>query len=174
MRLFGLRTTSVAICVLSGLTGFAQSPDTIRTYAGPALPFNGSAALTQTIGIPLAIRADSAGAFYIASNQNRIYRVAPDGTLTVIAGSGSVGFSGENGPALSAQFNYIQGVAVDHAGNVFIADSKNLRIRKVTPAGTITTVAGNGAYGSSGDGGPAVSAHLSGPRGLAVDNAGNC
>src|SRR5437870_12278048 len=101
---------------LTTLTGLAQSM--IRTYAGSSLPVNGSPALTQTIGVPQAVSADGAGGFYLASNQNRIYHVTSDGTLTVIAGKGSVGFSGDNGPALSAQFNYLQGIAVDSGGNV--------------------------------------------------------
>src|SRR5712691_12710491 len=100
-------------------TGLGQSP-MITTYAGPSFPVNGSRALTQTIGVPQAVSADGAGGFYISSNHNRIYRVTSDGTLTVIAGNGLVGFSGDNGPATSAQFSYIQGIAADSAGNVFI------------------------------------------------------
>src|SRR5947209_7976850 len=107
----------------SGLVGLAQSP-MILTYAGSALPANGSQALTQAIGIPLAVSADGAGGFYVASNQSRIYHVTPDGVLTVTAGTGSVGFTGDNGPAPAAQLNYVQGVALDSGGNVVIADSK--------------------------------------------------
>ena len=172
MKLLGCLVLALFFFVLSSLTGLAQS-SMIRTYAGSSLPVNGSPAPTQTIGVPQAVSADGAGGFYLASNQNRIYHVTSDGTLTVIAGKGSVGFSGDNGPALSAQFNYLQGIAVDSGGNVFVADSKHNRIRQVTPAGIITTVVGNGGWGPSGDGGPAVSAHLSGPRGLTVDQAGN-
>jgi sugar lactone lactonase YvrE len=172
MKLFGFRILSFLFFALSSLTGLAQS-SMITTHAGPSLPINGSRALTQTIGVPQAVSADGAGGFYISSNHNRIYRVTSDGTLTVIAGTGLVGFSGDNGPATSARFNYIQGIAADSAGNVFIADQKNVRIRKITPAGVITTVAGSGGWGLGGDGGPAVSAHLANPRGLAVDQAGN-
>ncbi|HEY2382022.1 MAG TPA: NHL repeat-containing protein [Terriglobia bacterium] len=158
--------------MLFGSSGFAQT-SIISTYAGPEFPADGSQALTQTIGVPQAISADGAGGFYIGSNQNKVYHVMADGRLMTLAGSGVVGFSGDNGPASSARFNYLQGVAADGAGNVFVADSKNNRIRKISPAGVITTVAGNGGAGLSGDGGPAVSAHLAGPRGLAVDRAGN-
>src|SRR5579871_3569852 len=133
----------------------------IATYAGPALPTSGSRALNETIGVPQAVAADGSGGFYIASNQNRVYHVSAEGILTVLAGTGAVGFGGDNGAATSAQFNYIQGVAADRSGNVYISDSKNSRIRKVTPAGVITTVAGTGAFGLAGDGGPAVSARLS-------------
>lgn len=145
----------------------------ITTYAGPALPTSGSRALNETIGVPQAVAADGAGGFYIASNQNRVYHVSAGGILTILAGTGTVGFSGDNGAAPSAQFNYIQGVAADRAGNVYISDSKNSRIRKISPAGVITTFAGTGAFGPGGDGGPAVSARLSAPRGLAVDRTGN-
>ncbi len=85
----------------------------------------------------------------------------------------SSGFSGDGGPATSAQLFNPTGVAVDAAGNLFIADFNNNRIRKVTPAGVISTVAGNGSQGFSGDGGPATSAQLSGPESVAVDAAGN-
>jgi len=152
--------------------GLGQSP-MITTYAGPSFPVNGSQALTQTIGVPQAVSADGAGGFYIGSNHNRIYHVTSDGTVTVVAGTGTLGFGGDNGPALSAQMNYIQGVAADGVGNVYFSDSKNNRIRKITPSGVISTVAGSGSWGSKGDGGPAVSAGLSGPRGIAVDQAGD-
>src|SRR5579862_7081351 len=171
MKLLGFLTLSFFFFLLT-LSGFAQSP-MITTYAGSSLPVNGSQALTQAIGIPLALSADGAGGFYIGSNQNRVYHVAADGTLTITAGTGTIGSGGDNGPASSAQFNYIQGVAVDSAGNVYISDYKNNRIRKVSPAGVISTVAGNGGSGFAGDGGPATSAHLSGPRALAFDQAGD-
>src|SRR5438132_4049781 len=89
----------------SGLVGLAQSP-TILTYAGSALPANGSQALTQAIGIPLAVSADGAGGVYVASNQSRIYHVTRDGVLTVTAGTGYIGASGDNGPASAAKVTY--------------------------------------------------------------------
>ena len=95
------------------------------------------------------------------------------GAITTIAGSGVRGFSGDGGPAISARLNYPRGVAVDGKGNVYIADLSNLRIRKVSPSGTITTFAGNGRYGSSGDGGPATSARLYYPYAVAADRQGN-
>jgi sugar lactone lactonase YvrE len=172
MKVFGFLTLSFVYLSVASLNGLAQS-SMITTYAGSSLPVNGSQALTQVIGVPQAVSADGANGFYIASNQNRIYHVTSDGILTVIAGKGSVGSSGDNGPAVSAQVNYVQGIAADSAGNVFISDSKNVRVRKISPAGVISTVAGNGGWGSGGDGGPAVSAHLAGPRGLAVDQSGD-
>ena len=92
--------------------------------------------------------------------------------MTLVAGNGTPGCSGDNGPATSAQLDYPSGVAVDSAGNLYIADTYNHRIRKVSN-GVITTVAGNGTAGFSGDNGPATSAQLNYPAGVAVDSAGN-
>src|SRR5580658_9227434 len=77
------------------------------------------------------------------------------GTIQTFAGNGSTGFAGDGGPATSAALNYPKGVALDTAGNLYIADIDNSRVRKVTAAGIISTVAGNGFFGYSGDGGPA-------------------
>ena len=93
-------------------------------------------------------------------------------TIATSAGSGGYGFSGDNGPAGSAALYQPGGVAVDSSGTIYIADTNNNRIRKVSN-GVITTIAGNGTNGFSGDGGPATSAMLSGPNGIAVDSAGN-
>ncbi|HUE05258.1 MAG TPA: hypothetical protein VMR62_37270, partial [Bryobacteraceae bacterium] len=91
-----------------------------------------------------------------------------------MAGDGTAGYMGNGGAATSAEFNYPSAVAVDSAGNLYIADSYNQRIREVNAAsGTITTVAGNGTYGYSGDGGPATSAEFKFPTAVAVDSAGN-
>ena len=88
---------------------------------------------------------DAAGNLYIADeNNHRIRRVDPSGIITTIAGTGEEGFSGDGGPAVEAHLNFPRGVAVDAAGNVYIADHGNHRIRKVDPSGTITTVAGMG------------------------------
>ena len=95
------------------------------------------------------------------------------GTITTVAGAGPTGFSGDGGPATSATLAGPTGVAFDAAGNLYIADSTNSRIRKVTPGGTISTVAGTGTRGFAGDGGPATSAQLRDPYGVALDAAGN-
>ena len=115
---------------------------------------------------------DSAGNLYIADTDNNRIRKVSNGVITTVAGNGTQGFSGDNGPATSAQLNGPDGVAVDSAGNLYIADTDNNRIRKVSN-GVITTVAGNGTSGFSGDNGPATSAQLDDPYGVAVDSAGN-
>ena len=96
---------------------------------------------------------------------------AQTGTITTVAGNGTVGFSGDGGQATAAQLTIPTGVAVDSVGNVYIADAGAHRIRKVSAAGVISTVAGNGNPGYSGDGGPAIAAQLSFPLGVAVDSA---
>ena len=97
----------------------------------------------------------------------------PSGTITTVAGNGTAGYSGDGGPAASARLNNPSAVYVDGSGNLYIADYYNQRVRKVDPSGTITTVAGNGSSGYSGDGGPATSARLNYPRDICVDGWGN-
>ena len=105
---------------------------------------------------------------------NRIREVnASTGIITTVAGNGTAGYSGDGGLATSAELNEPAGVAVDGAGNLYIADYENQRIRRVSPDGIINTIAGNGTPGYSGDGGPATSASLTWPSALAVDGAGN-
>jgi DNA-binding beta-propeller fold protein YncE len=99
---------------------------------------------------------------------------AATGVITTVAGNGDDNFYGDNGPATSAALWSPLGIAIDSAGNIFIADTYNGRIRRVTAAtGVITTVAGDGSFRYSGDNGPAVSATLNSPTGLAIDAAGN-
>jgi sugar lactone lactonase YvrE len=138
------------------------------------MPVSGELATTQDIGNPASVASDGAGGFYFASDiQSRVYRVDADGGLSFVAGNGTKGYSGDGGPATSAQLNHPVGIAVDATGNIFIADSVNSRIRKVAPDGVISTVVGNGTKGHSGDGGPATSAQLDGPVGIAVGAMGN-
>jgi uncharacterized protein (TIGR03437 family) len=161
---------------------------TITTVVGSGSPIgalgDGGPATTASLASPTGLALDSIGTIYIAdSGHNRIRKVTPDGTITTIAGIGpNTSPLGDGGPATSAWLDTPTGVAVDTAGNVYIADCGNNRIRKVTPAGTITTVAGNGISAYSGDGGLAINASISssfpdnsGNRwlGVALDGAGN-
>src|SRR5262245_14501207 len=169
--------SSSLLLVLLTLHGLAQSTSiigTITTYAGPPLPVSGTQATTQAIGSPRSVVADGAGGFYVATpSQHRIYRVAGDGTLTVIAGTSLSGFSGDGGPAIEAKLNNPSGIALDRLGNLLIADTSNHRIRIVSPNGIISTVAGSGTLGFSGDDGRATAAQLNNPLGVAVDRSGN-
>ena len=134
----------------------------------------GDSATGASMNSPGGVVLDGAGNFYIAdSNNNVIRKRTPDGRLVTIAGSGRSDFSGDGGPAAAASLNDPAGLALDALGNLYIADWYNHRIRKIGPDGRITTVAGNGKAAFSGDGGPATSASLESPLGVAVDRLGN-
>ncbi|GAA1335580.1 NHL domain-containing protein [Saccharothrix algeriensis] len=150
---------------------------TITTAAGngtAGFSGDGGPATSARVSYPVGLAVDGAGSLYIADyNNHRIRKVAKDGTITTVAGNGTAGFGGDGGPATSARLNYPYTVAVDGAGSLYIADYNNHRIRKVAKDGTITTAAGTGAAGFGGDNGPATSALLNNPTGVAVDDAGN-
>ncbi len=133
---------------------------------------DGGPAYSATIQHAVAVTSDSLGQIYIADGA-RIRKVNLSGIISTVAGNGTDGFSGDGGPATQAQLGSPSGVAVDGAGNIYIADTQNLRIRKVNTSGIITTIAGNGTAGFSGDLGPATSASLSYPQGVYADNSGN-
>ena len=133
----------------------------------------GAKGTANTLNNPNGIAIDKNGFLYIAdTNNHRILKWA-NNKLTTIAGTGVPGFSGDGGPATQAMLQYPRGIAVDAAGNLYIADSTNSRIRKITPDGTIVTIAGNGKLNYTGDGGPATKAALYFPRGVVVDSQGN-
>jgi hypothetical protein len=147
----------------------------ITTVAGGGLPATPVAALTAGLGYVEWVAADSAGNLYFSSYSfNAVFKLDRAGSVTRVAGaSGPSGYSGDGGEATSAQLSGPAGLAVDALGNLYIAESTGDRVRMVTPDGTISTVAGNGNDGYSGDGGPATSASLSCPAGVAVDSGGN-
>ncbi len=131
---------------------------------------------SASLNVPTGLAFDTAGNLLIADSGNhRVRRLSlSGGVIDTVAGDGNGGFSGDNAPAASASLLEPAGIAVDSAGNLYIADTRNQRIRKVAASnGLITTVAGTGQPGYSGDGGPAVSASLEGPKGVAVDARGN-
>lgn len=153
----------------------------ITTVAGSGIAgyddgFNGDhiPALSANIYLPLAVTFDVTGNMYIAdANNNRVRKVSVTDTITTIAGNGTGGYNGDGGPAIFAQLNTPTGVAVDAAGNVYIADQGNSRIRKVNTSGFISTVAGVGIAGYNGDGILATLAKLNYPYDVAVDGMGN-
>lgn len=131
-------------------------------------------ATTATLKSPSDVAVDGVGTVYVVdSNADRVLAIDAAGIITTIAGTGEAGFTGDSGPASAAELNNPQGVAVDALGNLYIADTGNSRIRRVDRRGLITTFAGTGEHGFSGDGGPATAAALDGPYGLDVDAAGN-
>jgi len=134
---------------------------------------DGGPAYRGSINHPEGVAIDSAGNVYIADTVDNVVRKVSRGAITTVAGFGPAGFSGDGGSATSARLDHPAAVAVDNAGNVFVADTGNNRVRKIDLLGTITTVAGNGDTTFGGDGGPAIGASLSCPRGVAVDTAGN-
>lgn len=123
-------------------------------------------------GYTYDLKLDAAGNLYVAGG-NKAYRITPSGSVSVIAGNGSYTFSGDGGPATSAGFNGIYALAVDANNNLFICDSNNHRVRKVTPDGIVRTIAGGFGKGFRGDNDLATNSLLNYPRHAAVDAAGN-
>ena len=132
---------------------------------------DGGPATNAQMNWPSGVAIDPAGTLYVADQKNNRIRKVSSGVITTVAGNGATSFAGDGGPAIGAQMNQPYGVAVDAADNLYVADSYNNRIRKVS-SGVITTVAGNGSQGFSGDGSSATAAELSKPFGVAVDSAG--
>ena len=149
----------------------------ITTVAGTGVwgsSSDGGQAAASNLGNVEGVALDSSGTLYFAdSSFGRVRKITPSGVLTTVAGTGVSGYSGDGGLATQAQFNYIQGIAFDRAGNLYIADSSNHRIRKVGTNGVVTTVAGNGSAGYGGDGGPATAARLNSPNDVVLDASGN-
>lgn len=149
----------------------------ISTVAGRGIQGydgDGGPALEAMLKKPTGLAIDPEGSLYIADTDNqRVRQVTPDGMIRSIAGIGEAGFSGDGGLAERARLNTPRGVATDGRGNLYIADSLNHRVRKVDSTGVISTIAGNGEQGFSGDDGPAVKARLNEPDALALDREGN-
>jgi sugar lactone lactonase YvrE len=134
---------------------------------------DGGPAAKALLNLPYGLAADSAGNIYVADlGNNRVRRIAADGTILTIAGSGKSGSMGDGGTATEAQLHSPRNITLDTAGNLYISEFEGHRVRQVTPTGQISTVAGTGTAGLSGDGGPATAAQLGYPAGLALDNHG--
>ena len=164
----------LSLAVVQGIC--AQS--LITTYAGNgAAGFSGDGgpAAQASFNAVVGLATDPAGNLYMADqNNNRVRKVAPDGTISTFAGNGAASFSGDGGPAAQAGLNYVTGVCVAPSGDIYINDLGNHRMRKVAAGtGIISTVAGNGSATPSGDGGQATAAGMQLPIRCAVDAAGN-
>ncbi|WP_232816991.1 RICIN domain-containing protein [Streptomyces noursei] len=168
-------TSPEARAVLGFLGSFVQTTQaSASTVAGTGVSGfagdNGPAVSAQ-LNNPYGVVVDSTGALYVSEyNNHRVRKITTDGKISTVVGTDTKGFGGDCGPAASAQLNRPRG-AVDSAGTLYIADFGNNRVRQVTSDGKISTVAGAGTGGSDGDDGPAASAQLNKPIGLAVDRA---
>lgn len=148
----------------------------ITTIAGERRGFKGDGgpATAARINEPCGIAFDASGNLYFTDNDNwRIRKIDRHGIISTVAGNGECGFSGDGGPALKAALSYPLGIAVDRAGGIYFSDSGNQRIRKIDARGVISTIAGSGKAGFSGDGGPALKAEFNSPFGLVFDRRGN-
>jgi sugar lactone lactonase YvrE len=141
----------------------------LKGYSGDGAP-----AVNASLSNPDALATDSKGNLYIVDLLNqRVRKIDPAGVISTLAGNGRAGYSADGTAGQQASINHPQGVAVDASGNVYFSDTRNHLVRKISAAGVLSTVAGTGKRGLSGDGGPAVNAALDGPAGLAVDPSGN-
>lgn len=184
-RGFHRRTVALAglggVLVAAALTGFvltrshngsapASAGATITTIAGTGhrdFSADGHPATATDLSLPIAVAASSTGRVYFI-DANRVRTITGAGTVRTIAGTGEAGYAGDGGPATQAELDAPQALALDSAGNLYIADARNNRVRRVDTAGVITTVAGTGEAGFSGDGGPPRRAQLNQPTGLAI------
>jgi sugar lactone lactonase YvrE len=165
-----IRIVSAATGVISTVAGCCE-PTGMAGYSG-----DGGPATSAELTTPTGVAVDSTGNFYIADFGNSVIRkvTISTGIITTVAGNGTEGYTGDGGQATSAELHNPTGIALDSGGNLYIVDSANNVVRKVTVAtGIITTLAGDGSAGYSGDGGPATAAEMNAPFGLALDSAGN-
>ena len=135
---------------------------------------DGGPAVEAQLNRPVTVALDSAGNILIGeSGGHRVRKVSLEGTITTVAGTGLRGGTGDGGAATAARFSYISDLETDAMGNIYVSDINEGRIRRISPSGMITAIAGAGGRGRSGDGGPAINAQLETPGGIAIDPAGN-
>ena len=162
----------LALCLAGPVVSAQQY--LVTKVAGGGLTRTPAPALSVPLGGGSSVAVDTLGnVYFVGGAWAKVFKLDRAGILTTVAGNGLLGYSGDGGPATQAQLNGAVGLAVDGAGNVYIGDTGNYRVRKVAVDGTITTVAGDGTQGASGDGGPATSARFEAPGAVAVDTAGN-
>lgn len=174
------RAVAAAVLVLCavGLTTGVQAASTIGRFAGTGVAGfsgDGGAAVQAQLNDPTGIARGPDGALYVCDTANhRVRKVSPDGTITTVAGTGEPGWSGAGGPATAAKLHEPYEVRFDPAGDVFWVERLSHTVRKLDrKTGIVTTVAGNGSAGFSGDGGPATRAQLSDPHSIGFDRAGD-
>ncbi len=170
-----LKLSFALLCTFS-LTSTVRA-QVINTVAGTgtaSFSGDGGAATAATLNAPNALVADGAGNYYISDAYNhRVRKVSASGIITTFAGNGTSGYSGDGGAATAAKLNQPTCLAIDGSGNIYISDIYSNVIRKVNTSGIITTYAGSGSAGFSGDGGPATAARFNYPYGIAFDGSGN-
>jgi DNA-binding beta-propeller fold protein YncE len=162
--------------VVADATGNLYIADRSQRLVQRVTPEGNSVTLVgpPELGMPTGLALDSTGHLYISDGQrHRVLKIGPEGALATAAGTGVAGCSGDGGPATAAGLREPWGVAVDRHGGLYIADAGNHCVRRVTPHGLISTVAGVGRAGFSGDGGPATAAELDRPLDVVVDSEGN-
>jgi uncharacterized protein (TIGR03437 family) len=167
---------ALGLCLAVGVASAQQYTITTIAGIGTAQGYigDGGPATSAELDFPFRVAVDSKGNFYIADYLTHVIReVTAAGVISTIAGTGAFGFQGDGGPGIQAILSDVHGLAVDSSGNVYFSDTHNSRVRKITSAGVISTIAGNGTAGYAGDGAAATSGALSAPGGLAVDSGGN-
>jgi hypothetical protein len=174
----GLRLRAAMIVASLAITAHlpCAGQSIITRFAGTRFffPPDGINAVNAPVGSITAVTVDQKGDVYFADiTTQRVFKIDSNGVLTTVAGTGIFGYSGDGGPATKADIFEPRGLAFDHAGNLFICDTANYRIRKVSPSGVITTFAGNGRPGYSGDGEPAIAASLGRFTRIAIDSFDN-
>jgi trimeric autotransporter adhesin len=158
-----IREVNASTGVISTLAGNGTNG-----YSG-----DGGSATSAQFYNPVGVAVDSSGNVYVADSGNGAVRMISNGTITTIAGNGTLAYAGDGGPASLAEFSAISGIAVDAQGNLYVADTSNDAVRLFPLGGTVSTIAGNGTQGYTGDGGTATVAELNNPRAVAVTPSGN-
>lgn len=167
------RSSRSLVLLASACVVASAATPRVSTVAGGYLG-DGRPATSASFVLPVAVAYDVQGNIYVSDGYNcRIRKINSAGVISTYAGTGICGYGGDGGPAISAMLSYSYGAALDGHGNLLVADTGNNRIRRITPAGVITTIAGNGTFGYSGDGGNALQASFAAPSAVSADPMGN-